>query len=156
MNTHTNPPQIRAEIENKKHIKQKLKGAAFGFVLTLVLLAGRWAWGQSTPPVLTVAPTGTNQLLITITNGVSGTGSYELWTTPVLGDAVDYPWTTVVVGTNGVTNFTVNIGPYPAGFYRAVLDTNSIPLWELADPNNPGAGILNVWIDNPTNGSTLN
>lgn len=109
---------------------------------------------QSTPPVLTIVPTGTNQLLITITNGTS-TVNYELWTTPVLGDSVDSPWTTVAAGT-GLTNFTVTIGPYPVGFYRAILDTNSIPLWKLADPNNPSAGVLNVWIDNPANGSTLN
>lgn len=116
---------------------------------------GYWALAQSTPPVLTVAPTGTNQLLITITNG-AGAVSYELWTTPVLGDAVNYPWTTAAVGTNNQTNFIVPIGPYSAGFYQVLLDTNAIPLWEAADPHNPAAGILNVWIDSPANGSTLN
>jgi hypothetical protein len=35
------------------------------------------------------------------------------------------------------------------------LDTNSVPLWELADPNNPGLGILSVTIDSPTNGAVL-
>ena len=37
----------------------------------------------------------------------------------------------------------------------AAMDTNSIPLWEAADPNNPGTGILTVFIDSPTNGAVL-
>ena len=109
---------------------------------------------SQTAPVLSIAPTGTNQLLITITNGV-GTANYELWWTPVLDNTVDYPWTTVAVGTPGQTNFTVNIEPYPAGFYEAVWDTNSIPLWEAANPSNPGLGILALTIDNPTNNANL-
>jgi hypothetical protein len=44
---------------------------------------------------------------------------------------------------------------YQTGFYRAVIDTNSVPLWEAADPNNPGAGILAVFIDSPANGTVL-
>ena len=47
---------------------------------------------SQTVPVLTMAPLGTNQFSITITNAVP-TYSYELWWTPVLNDPVDYPWT---------------------------------------------------------------
>jgi len=130
-----------------------LKTAVFAFLLMTALLVGRWAWAQ-TAPILTVAPTGTNQLCITITNGP--VGNYELWTTPVLGDTVNYPWTTLAVGTNSQTVFILTMPPYPAGFYRAILDTNAIPLWEAADPNNQSTGILNVWIDSPANGTTLN
>ena len=101
-------------------------------------------------PFLIIAPTGANQFLITITNAVSG-NTYDIYTTPVLGDTVDYPWTAAVIGASGQTNFTVNMGPYSTGFFRAVVDTNGIPLWEAADPNNPGAGILAVFIDSPTN-----
>ncbi len=126
---------------------------ARAFIVAGFLFGASGVLAQSTP-LLTVAPTGTNQLLITVTNGPSG--NYELWTTPVLGDTVNYPWTAAAVGTNGQTIFVVAMPPYSAGFYRAVLDTNAIPLWELADPNNPSAGILNVWIDSPTNGMTLN
>jgi hypothetical protein len=104
-------------------------------------------------PYLTISPTGTNGLyLITVFND-TGPVNYELWYTPVLANA-DYPWTAVAVGTTGQTNFTVNI-TYPTGFYRAVWDTNSIPLWEAADPNNPSTGILTVFIDSPTNGAVL-
>jgi hypothetical protein len=109
---------------------------------------------QDGVPYLTIAPTGTNQLLITVINNGSPV-NYELWWTPVLADPA-YPWTAVAVGATGQTNFTVNIGSYPTGFYRAIWDTNGLPMWEAADPNNPGAGILAVFIDSPANGMTLN
>jgi len=105
------------------------------------------------PPILTVTPTGTNQLLITIINP-KNPQNYELLTTPILVNP-DYPWTTMAVGTTGQTNFTVNMGPYYTGFYRALQDTNAIPLWQAADPNNQAAGILTVYIDSPTNGVVL-
>jgi hypothetical protein len=157
MNTksNSNSPQIKATTKSKRHLKRPLRITACGFALALTLLFGRWAWAQSIPqPVLAIAPSGTNQLLITVTNGVS-TANYELWSTPVLGNTADYPWTVAALGTNGQSSFTVPIGPYPAGFYQVLLDTNAIPLWEAADPNNPSLGILAVTIDNPTNGMVL-
>jgi hypothetical protein len=47
------------------------------------------------------------------------------------------------------------MGAYQTGFFRALIDTNSIPLWEAADPNNPSAGILTVFIDSPANGFNI-
>lgn len=105
---------------------------------------------QNGVPYLTIAPAGTN-LLITIFNN-TGPANYELWWTPML---VNYPWTAVAVGSTGQTNFTVSTAIYPAGFYMALQDTNAIPLWEAADPNNQAAGILAVFIDNPTNNAVL-
>ena len=106
-------------------------------------------------PYLTVAPAGTNQLLITVINN-TGPVNYELWWTPSLANPAS-PWTLATNGTTGQTNFIVNIGsyPYPTGFYRAIWDTNSVPAWEAADPNNPGLGILAVFIDSPANGAVL-
>jgi len=104
-------------------------------------------------PVLTIAPLGTNQFSVTITNGVGGT-YYDLEWTPVLANQI-YPWTFAAVGTPGQTNFMLNMGAYQTGFFRALVDTNSIPLWEAADPNNPGAGILTVFIDSPANGFNI-
>jgi hypothetical protein len=80
--------------------------------------------------------------------------NYELWWTPVL-ESPAYPWTPIAVGSTGQTNFTVSTSLSSAGFYRAIWDTNGIPLWEAADPNNPGAGILAVFIDSPTNGAVI-
>jgi hypothetical protein len=104
-------------------------------------------------PYLTISPTGTNGLyLITVFND-TGPVNYELWYTPVLGNA-NYPWTAVAIGAAGQTNFTVSI-TYPNGFYRAIWDTNAVPAWEAADPNNPSAGILAVVIDSPAKGAVI-
>jgi len=156
MNNRTTPPILETILKQggkTRRIKLPPKITAIILTLAVTTLVVCLAMAQSTPPVLTISKTGTNQLLITITNG-TGAGSYELWSTPVLNN-VDYPWTAAAVGTNSQTNFTVNIGPYLTGFYRALVDTNAIPLWEAADPNNPGAGILTVFIDNPANGAVL-
>ena len=109
---------------------------------------------QSGIPFLTIAPTATNGIyLVTVLND-TGPANYELWWTPVLANPA-YPWAAIAVGTTGQTNFTVNINVYPTGFYRAVQDTNSIPLWQAADPSNPSGGILTLFIDSPTNGMVL-
>ena len=109
------------------------------------------AWSQSAPP-LSITSLGTNQYSITFTN--SPPSIYDLQWTPVLANP-DYPWTWAAIGTNGQSSFQINGGVYQTGFFRTVLDTNNIPLWELADPNNPGLGILTVTIDSPANGSTI-
>jgi hypothetical protein len=117
----------------------------------IVVATALTALSQSAP-VLTIAPLGTNQFSVTITNYI-GLQSYDLQTTPVLANS-QFPWTWAGIGLPGQTNFTVtNI--YPNGFYRAILDTNSVPLWEAADPNNPSAGILSVFIDSPANGFNI-
>jgi predicted small integral membrane protein len=115
-----------------------------------ILATALTVWSQ-TAPVLTITPLGTNQFSITFTN--TGT-TYDLQWTPVLASP-DYPWTWAAVGTNNQTNFSFDMSGYQTAFFRAILDTNSVPLWEAADPNNPGAGILTVTIDSPVNGSNL-
>jgi hypothetical protein len=109
---------------------------------------------SQTAPTLTIASTGTNQMSVTISNNI-GTSDYDLEWTPILGNA-NYPWTFAAVGVPGGTNFVVGTAGYPAGFYRVILDSNTVPLWESADPNNPASPILNVTIASPKNGSTLN
>jgi hypothetical protein len=106
-------------------------------------------WSQTTP-VLTITQLGTNQYSITFTNT---DGTYDLQQTPMLANP-DYPWTWAAIGTTGQTNFIVT-GVYETSFYRAILDTNSVALWELADQNNPDLGILAVMIDSPTNNAVI-
>jgi hypothetical protein len=105
---------------------------------------------QSGVPYLTIAPTN-GMFLLTVWND-QGPTNYEIWTTPVL---VNPTWTLVTNGPTGQTNFIVNTGPFSTGFYRALIDDNSIPIWEMADPNNPSAGILTVFIDSPSNGAII-
>ena len=107
---------------------------------------------SQTVPVLTIVPGGTNQFSISITNNI-GSSDFDLQWTPVL-NSPDYPWTWAEIGTPGQTNYIVT-GVYNTGFYRVILDTNTVPLWEAADPNNPSAGILTVFIDSPTNGALI-
>ncbi len=118
----------------------------------VVIATALTSWSQ-TAPVLTITSLGTNQFSITFSNNI-GTASYDLLWTPALANP-DFPWTWAAVGTPGQTNFMLNMGVYQTAFFRAELDTNSIPLWEAADPNNPGAGILTVFIDSPANGFTI-
>jgi hypothetical protein len=108
---------------------------------------------QIPPPVLSITALGTNTYGITVGNSLSGT-AYALYWTPVL-NSLDYPWTAAAIGTNGQTNFLFNGEAYNNGFFMAVVSTNGIPIWELADPNNPGLGILAVTIDSPTNGAVI-
>lgn len=132
----------------KHHIRPLLR--IFGCTLVVVAMA-LMARSQTTP-VLTITSSGTNQFSVIITNNI-GSADYDLLWTPVL-DSPDYPWTWAATGTPGQTNYLVS-SIYQTGFYRAILDTNSIPLWEAADPRNPSAGILTVFIDSPTNGLKL-
>lgn len=132
----------------KKHTKLSL--AAVLAVVTVILAVKTFA---QIPPVLTITPLGTNQFSITFTNYPAST--WDLQWTPIL-DAPDYPWTFAAVGTPGQSNYVLNMEDYQSGFFRTILDTNSVPIWEEADPNNPGAGILTVFIDSPTNHATLN
>jgi hypothetical protein len=108
-------------------------------------------------PVLTIAPTGTNQFLISITNA-SGSATYELYRTPVLNDAA-YPWTLSVTGAVGQSNFIVTKGSEPTGFWKASegsdWDFDGIPNWMDADPNNGSVGVLSVTIVSPANGSNV-
>ena len=118
----------------------------------VVIATALTSWSQ-TAPVLTITSFGTNQFSIAFTNNI-GTASYDLLWTPVLANP-DYPWTFAAIGTPGQTNYLMNMAGYQTAFFRTILDTNSIPLWEAADPNNPGAGILTVFIDSPANGFTI-
>jgi len=133
----------------KKYIK-----LSFAAVLTVaMIIVAVKSLAQISPPVLSITPLGTNTYNITVSNSVSGT-AYALDWTPVLANPA-YPWTTAAVGTNGQTNFFFNGEGYSMGFFMALVNTNAIPPWELADPNNPSLGTLSVYIDSPTNGAVI-
>lgn len=123
-------------------------GAILAFVAFSVL-------ADAPPPALKISPSGTNQISVTITNSVSTT-NYTLFWTPVLGDAVDYPWEAIEVGSIGQSNFTFDISSSSVGFFRAaLLASDGVPPWEAADPNNPNSPILTVSIISPADGSTV-
>lgn len=108
-------------------------------------------------PVITLTVTNTNQVFISITNGV-GSVNYELYRKPALANP-SYPWALSVIGTQGQTNFTVNMGLDAAGFFQAAVgsdwDGDGIPNFIDADPSNAGVGALALTIDAPVNGSVI-
>jgi hypothetical protein len=119
-------------------------------------VTGYWAWAQSVPqPVLTIAPTGTNQFLIKITNAAPGV-SYDLYRTPLLNNLF-YPWSLSVTGALGQSNYTISMGSDPSGFWRAIVgwSSNGVPSWMEANPSDPSLGALAITIDSPTNGAVL-
>lgn len=128
--------------------------ALLGSVTILSLVLSVFA---DDPPVLTIAPTGTNQFLISITNA-SAVTTYELYRTPVLNDAT-FPWTLSVTGALGQSNFIVSKSFENSGFWRASVgidwDSDGILNWMDADPNNGSVGALSVTISSPTNGMSL-
>ncbi|HEV7924523.1 MAG TPA: hypothetical protein VGR14_04165 [Verrucomicrobiae bacterium] len=106
-------------------------------------------------PMISITVTNTNQVSITVTNGVPY-ANYILYNQHVLGDST---WTFVTNPVPGVSNFVVNMGPYFYDFYLVSGSTNwnnnGIPNWEYADPNNPGLGVLTVSIVSPSQGQIL-
>src|SRR6266478_8063350 len=120
-------------------------GASFA-VLVLSLLAFWRVWSQSTPPALSIASTGTNQVTLTVTNGLA-TNLYEIWWTEFLtGDLslTNGDWITVYSGTTGQTNFVLDLGDTDTGFFRAIngndADNDGVPDWEDARPFDPSVG----------------
>ena len=106
---------------------------------------------QSGVPYLTIAQAGTNAVLVTVWNDIGPT-NYDIQTTPVLTSP---SWTGATNGFTGQTNFLINFGQYYTAFFRAVIDIGDVPWWKAADPNNPAAAVLAVFIDSPTNGAVI-
>lgn len=115
-------------------------------------------WGDVPAPVLKVTQVSTNQINVLITNGVS-TANYELYWTPVLSDP-NFPFTLLVTGTLGQTNFGVLMGTTEAAFIQAAIGTDwdgdGVPNYKDARPSDATVGALTVTIESPTNGSTIN
>jgi len=138
----------------KKWVNPKI----LGLTTMLVGMAIPLLFAQSVPqPVLTIAPTGTNQLLLSITNGVTFT-NYEIFRTPILNSAA-YPWAWEAVGMNGQTNFVVDMGNDFMGYFKALVgadqDGDRVPDWMDANPNDPMIGALSITIDSPTNNAVV-
>lgn len=140
-------------------MKQKLKTwLACTVALAAVSSVVVWRVAAQSAPVLKVAQTSTNQIQITITNGVA-TNIYEVLWTPILADP-NYPWTSLAAGSQGQTNFLVTFGATEAAFFRVQIGTDAdgdgIPDWQDSRPNDASKGILTISIESPANGSTIN
>ena len=153
---------------NPTHTRTRPPGSGTTRVFqTFALLAscalGAWIvsekmFAQTVPqPVLTIAPTNSTQLLLTITNAVTFT-NYEIYRTPILNDT-NFPWELHIVGSVGQSNFTADVGIDWMGFFKAGIgsdwDLDWVPNSQDANPLDATIGILSITIDSPTNGSVL-
>lgn len=144
----------RSTIRGKRKFPVRITAACGALISFGILIYSALADDQ---PVLTIAPTNASQFIISITNA-SNVATYELYRTPVLNDAT-YPWTLSVTGALGQSNFIVSKGLENSGFWRASVgtdwDSDGIPNWLDADPNNSGIGALSISITSPTNGTNI-
>jgi hypothetical protein len=116
------------------------------------------AFSQSVPqPGITIALTNTNQLNITVTNGVSF-ANYELYRRTLLDSL--YPWTLHMIGGLGQTNFSTNTGIQTIGFFSVTVgldwDQDGRPNATDPQPSNAGVSNLVITIDSPTSGTVFN
>lgn len=117
------------------------------------LYGGLSAWGQTAPGIV-IAPSGTNQLAITVTNAATG-AFYYLWWTPSLNDPA-YPWQVLQPGNPGQTNFNVSTSNYPWAYFQVSIgNSTGVPPWEAANPSDPSSPILTVYINTPANGAVV-
>jgi hypothetical protein len=127
-----------------KTIKQnwsKLAGvitlACLTFGIAFVCIS---AWAQSLPG-LSIALSSSNQVVLTVTNGLP-TGIYHIYFAQDV-NASGLDWSLATNGTTGQTNFTFSMEDFDQGFFKAVNDTNFI------SPS------LTVIIQGPANGSVV-
>lgn len=144
---------------NSNHCRSKfhhrLACLAFGIVGS-PLIAFLTYECLATQPVITLQKLSGTQYSITITNAANT--NYTLMWTPSLGDA-NYPWQVITNGSLGQTNFTVDAGVWPIGFFQILTgddtDLDSFPTWMDADPLNSAIGALTITISSPTNGASF-
>ena len=106
-------------------------------------------------PYLTIASTGTNQVTVSIANGITN-AFYEIYSVEFLTDT---NWLLAAEGTLGQTNFIFSTSQTDTGFFRAVngndFDGDGIPNYEDARPNDASIGLMTVTIEKPANGSNV-
>jgi hypothetical protein len=121
---------------------------------TAIALIALNVFADAPQPAITISSLGTNQYLVTVTNSLSTT-NYTLFWTPVLADP-NNPWEAIAAGSVGQSNFMVDGGAYPVGFFRvALVPSTGVPPWERADPSDPNSPILSVSITIPADGSAV-
>jgi hypothetical protein len=135
---------------------QKKKFCLGGIYLLFTFLTLTPAWSQTNAPALSISLTASNQVTLTITNGI-GTNVYEIYYTEFL--TTNSEWTLLSTGSQGQTNFLANIDETETGYFKAVngndWDSDGIPnAWD-ARPNDPGIGLLTVAIEAPANGANV-
>ena len=114
------------------------------------------ASAQVPTPGLTIGLVTSNEFQIRITNGVSY-ANYEIYRQWELDPNAQ--WILHIIGAQGQTNFTTNMGIFNTGFFRAAVgsdwDGDGVPNYQDAQPSSTNAGALTITIDSPANGTNI-
>ena len=126
-------------------------------VIAFAIIAHRNLIAQGVPqPGLKSSLVSTN-FQVSITNAVS-TAIYELYWIPEL-NSTTYKWKWLMVGTQGQSNFVMDISSTSYGFILGKVGTDSdndgVVDWQDSRPNDSSAGLLTVTIESPANNSTI-
>lgn len=128
--------------------------AAVGTVTAAFILTR--AVAQVPQPGLTISLTGGDQFQIQITNGV-GYANYEIYRQWELDPNAQ--WILHMIGAQGQTNFSTNMGIFNTGFFQAAVgsdwDGDGVPNYQDAQPSSTNAGALTITIDSPANGTNI-
>ena len=159
MNKQSTPKETKsdsrcgADSAKASAVRLRAAGAATVLLVSVGLLIYS-SLARAQQPVLRITSLGTNQFLITVTNGFSTT-NYTLFAAPALANT-NYPWQVWGYGDVGATNFLVDGADWSVGIFKVLVgidqDGDGWPEWQDAQPLNPSVGILSVTIDSPTNG----
>lgn len=141
--------------QNRKWTLWVWGSGGLGLLVCVAIMFWPKLAGTSPAPGLSIALTGSNAAVLTITNGVTNE-YYEIYSRIAL-DLDD--WGFFTNGTLGQTSFPVSIGPVMQRFYRARAtndwDGDGVLNWADADPNSTNVGFLTITIDSPVNGALL-
>ena len=129
-------------------------------VSLFLALAGALAFvifrASAAAPGLTISLSSNDTVLLTVTNAVANE-AYEIYATNSVSD--NMAWSLSITGAIGVSNFSVYTWPATRMFFKARAsndwDSDGIPNFKDANPNNTNVGILTITIDSPANGSTI-
>ena len=150
------------KLQQQKWARRAKALGAVSLILMVTVVAAWRVLSQSSPPALSIALTGTNEVTLTVTNGVA-TNLYEIWWTEFLDTnaltLTNGAWQLVYPGVTGQTNFVMDLWDTQMGFFRALkgndFDLDAVPDYEDARPWDPTIGILRVTIETPANGSNV-
>jgi hypothetical protein len=108
-------------------------------------------------PELSIAGSPTNGMVdVSVLNGDAQTSYQVLFS---LAPDLNSFTNTAAIGNIGQTNFSLSMGAYIYGFWRATpdldWDDDGVENWKDAQPYTNGVGLLSVTIELPANGSIV-
>jgi hypothetical protein len=165
MKPHAQPPvptvsDATAQLPNSaKRPKWRVFSASL-IVSLLLAFVGGLAFvlfrASAAAPGLTITISTNDTVLLTVTNALVNE-AYEIYATNSVSD--NMAWSLSITGALGVSNFSVSTWPATRMFFKARAsndwDSDGIPNFKDANPNNTNIGVLSVTIDSPANGSTI-